>query len=64
MIMLDEIEEYERENNKEMDYSLYQRSEFDQFLLSGENILWEGKYAVCKKPLNIASIIKLTSHLR
>ena len=55
--MLDEIEEYERENNKEMDYSLYQRSEFDQILLSGENILWEGKYAVCKKPLNIASIL-------
>ena len=54
--MLDEIEEYERENNKEKDYSLYQRSEFDRFLLSGENILWEGKFFAGKQTLKTASI--------
>ena len=55
--MLDEIEEYERENNKETDYSLYQRSEFDRFVLDGENILWEGKSVAGKQTLKTASII-------
>lgn len=55
--MLDEIEEYEREKNKENDYSLYQGSEFDRFLLGGENILWEGKSVNSKQTLKITSVI-------